>query len=115
MTRLSYDEVGEAFAIVLRDAPAVETIELADGVLLDVGEDGDPVGMEFVSLSQLAPFLIARRSVRPARATIDRTHGYAQVRLMCSVRAAQPSRSNHHASLGARSAARPGWLDAGAR
>ena len=60
MTGLSYDEVGEAFAIVLRDAPAVETIELADGVLLDVGEDGDPVGMEFDSLSQLAPFLIAR-------------------------------------------------------
>jgi len=74
MMRLSYDEVGEAFAIVLRDAPSVETIELADGVLLDVGADGDPVGMEFVSLSQLAPFLIAhggeyalpeRRSVSP--------------------------------------------------
>ncbi len=59
MTRLSYDETGEAFAIVLRDVPSVETIELADGIFLDVGADGDPVGMEFVSLSQLAPFLVA--------------------------------------------------------
>ncbi len=59
MTRLSYDERGEAFAIVLRDVPSVETIELADGVLLDVGADGSPVGLEFVSLSRLAPFLVA--------------------------------------------------------
>lgn len=59
MTRLSYDVIGDAFAIVLRDQPAVETIELADGVLLDVGSDGEPVGLEFVSLSRLAPFLVA--------------------------------------------------------
>ncbi len=59
MTRLSYDEIGNAFAISLRDLPAVETIELADGVLLDVGSDGEPVGLEFVSLSRLAPFMAA--------------------------------------------------------
>ena len=38
----------------------METIEIADGVLLDVGSDGDPVGLEFVSLSRLAPFMVAR-------------------------------------------------------
>ncbi len=59
MTRLSYDAIGNAFAISLRDLPSVETNELADGVLLDVGSDGEPVGLEFVSLSRLAPFMAA--------------------------------------------------------
>ncbi len=57
MTRLSYDAIGDAFAIVLRDLPSAETIEVASGVLLDIGEDGDPVGLEFLSLAQVAPFL----------------------------------------------------------
>jgi uncharacterized protein YuzE len=59
MTRLSYDAVGDAFAIVLRDLPSVETLEIAKGVLLDLGEDGDPVGLEFLSLAHVAPFMAA--------------------------------------------------------
>ena len=59
MTRLTYDEIGQALAITLRDGVAAETVEIADGVLLDVDADGQPLGLEFVSLARLAPFFAA--------------------------------------------------------
>jgi hypothetical protein len=79
MTRLSFDAIGQALSIVLRDDRAAETIELADGVLLDVDADGRPVALEFVALAQLAPFFAAQGGeyVLPERVTIP-TNGNRQ-------------------------------------
>jgi uncharacterized protein YuzE len=59
MTRITYDEIGEALAITLHEGASEETIEIADGVLLDVDADGRPLSLEFVSLRSLPPFLAA--------------------------------------------------------
>ncbi|MGH2534265.1 MAG: DUF2283 domain-containing protein [Thermomicrobiales bacterium] len=74
MTRITYDEVGEALGITFHEGASAETIEIADGVLLDVDADGRPLSLEFVSLQSLPPFLaahggeyvLAERVVQPA-------------------------------------------------
>jgi uncharacterized protein YuzE len=56
---MTFDEIGQALAIVLEDGLAAETVDLADGVLLDIDADGRPLGIEFVSLARVAPFFAA--------------------------------------------------------
>lgn len=46
--RLEYDPDGRAAYIRLRDAPVVETAEVAPDVLMDLAADGQPVGFEFL-------------------------------------------------------------------
>ena len=44
--RLSYDKVTDSLYIELRSLPAKRTREIAEDVMLDIGEDGEPVGYD---------------------------------------------------------------------
>jgi uncharacterized protein YuzE len=44
--RLSYDKSTDSLYIELRPLPARRTRELAEDVMLDLGEDGEPVGYD---------------------------------------------------------------------
>jgi uncharacterized protein YuzE len=44
--RLSYDKSTDSLYIELRALPAMRTRELEDDVMLDLGEDGEPVGYD---------------------------------------------------------------------
>jgi uncharacterized protein YuzE len=44
--RLSYDQSTDSLYIELRSLPAKRTREVVEGVMLDVGEDGEPVGYD---------------------------------------------------------------------
>ena len=44
--RLSYDKSTDSLYIELRPLPAKRTREIAEDVLLDLGEDGEPVGYD---------------------------------------------------------------------
>jgi uncharacterized protein YuzE len=45
---------------MVRDSKASDTIEIGDGVLLDVDAEGRPLTLEFVSLQSLASFFAAQ-------------------------------------------------------
>ena len=44
--RLSYDKITDSLYIELRSLPAKRTREIAEDVMLDIGEDGEPVGYD---------------------------------------------------------------------
>lgn len=44
--RLSYDKSTDSLYIELRSSPAKRTREIAEDVMLDIGEDGEPVGYD---------------------------------------------------------------------
>jgi uncharacterized protein YuzE len=44
--KLSYDKSTDSLYIELRELPARRTREIEPDVMLDVGEDGDPVGYD---------------------------------------------------------------------
>jgi uncharacterized protein YuzE len=44
--RLSYDRSTDSLYIELRPLPAKRTREIAEDVILDLGEDGEPVGYD---------------------------------------------------------------------
>ncbi len=44
--RLSYDKSTDSLYIELRSLPAKRTRELEEDVMLDLGEDGEPVGYD---------------------------------------------------------------------
>jgi uncharacterized protein YuzE len=44
--RLSYDKSTDSLYIELRSLPAKRTRELGEDVMLDLGEDGEPVGYD---------------------------------------------------------------------
>ena len=44
--RLSYDKVTDSLYIELRSLPAKRTREIAEDVMLDIGEDGELVGYD---------------------------------------------------------------------
>ena len=44
--RLSYDKSTDSLYIELRSVPAKRTREIAQDVMLDLGEDGEPVGYD---------------------------------------------------------------------
>ena len=44
--RTSYDRATDSLYLELRPLPAVRTVEVEEDVLLDLGEDGEPVGYD---------------------------------------------------------------------
>ncbi len=44
--KLSYDKSTDSLYIELRPLPAKRTREIAEDVMLDIGEDGEPVGYD---------------------------------------------------------------------
>jgi uncharacterized protein YuzE len=50
--RLSYDQSTDSLYIELRPAPAKRTREIAEDVMLDLGEDGEPVGYDVQHASE---------------------------------------------------------------
>jgi len=44
--RLSYDKTTDSLYIELRPLPAKRTREVGEDVMLDLGEDGEPVGYD---------------------------------------------------------------------
>lgn len=44
--RLSYDKSTDSLYIEFRSSPAKRTREIAEDVMLDIGEDGEPVGYD---------------------------------------------------------------------
>jgi uncharacterized protein YuzE len=46
VTKLSYDKSTDSLYIELRPLPARRTRELHDDVIIDLGEDGQPVGCD---------------------------------------------------------------------
>jgi uncharacterized protein YuzE len=55
--RLTYSASGNALYIQLREADASETVELAENVYVDLGENGVPIGVEFINASDFLEFL----------------------------------------------------------
>jgi uncharacterized protein YuzE len=50
--KLSYDKSTDSLYIELRALPAKRTREIAEDVMLDLGEDGEPVGYDVQHASQ---------------------------------------------------------------
>lgn len=50
--KITYDPDVDALYIELRDLPILKSIDYEEGVTLDLGEDGDPVGVEILDASQ---------------------------------------------------------------
>jgi uncharacterized protein YuzE len=57
--RTSYDRATDSLYLELRPLPAVGTVEVEEDVMLDLGEDGEPVGYDVQHASQKRE-LIAR-------------------------------------------------------
>lgn len=55
--RLTYSASGNALYVQMREADAAETVELDENVYLDLGEDGEPVGVEFANAGDFLDFL----------------------------------------------------------
>ena len=45
--RISYDKRVDALYIHLSETPSIDSEEIYDGVVVDFGADGKPVGIEF--------------------------------------------------------------------
>lgn len=50
--RTSYDHTTDSLYVELRPLPAKRTVEVEADVLLDLGEDGEPVGYDIQHASQ---------------------------------------------------------------
>jgi uncharacterized protein YuzE len=57
--RLSYDKTTDSLYIELRPLPAKRTREIEPDVMLDVGEDGEPVGYDIQHASTKRDFIIS--------------------------------------------------------
>jgi uncharacterized protein YuzE len=53
--KVKYDPDSGAVYIRLRDRPIVETEEITPGLLMDIAEDGLPVGFDVLNAALLAP------------------------------------------------------------
>lgn len=49
--RLTYDQAADAMYIQFDDAPVARTDEVAEGTAIDFDRDGQPVGVEFLDVS----------------------------------------------------------------
>ena len=50
--KTSYDRTTDSLYVELRPLPAKRTVEVEEDVLLDLGEDGEPVGYDIQHASQ---------------------------------------------------------------
>src|ERR1043165_7541791 len=57
--RLSYDRSTDSLYIEVRDLPAKRTREIEPDVMLDLGEDGEPVGYDIQHASTKREFIIS--------------------------------------------------------
>lgn len=55
--RIKLDSDVNALYITFREGAVARTIEIADMVFADLDENGDPIGLEFVSTDDFVPFL----------------------------------------------------------
>ena len=51
--KTSYDRATDSLYLELRPLPAVRTVEVEEDVMLDLGEDGEPVGYDVQHASHL--------------------------------------------------------------
>jgi len=67
--RISYDPDVDALYLRLAPGPVAETVEIEESVYVDLGADGSPIGVEFVSGADFLPFVTRRGGefVLPAR------------------------------------------------
>jgi uncharacterized protein YuzE len=56
---LSYDKATDSLYIELRTMPARRTREIAPDVMLDLGEDGEPVGYDVQHASTKRDFILS--------------------------------------------------------
>ena len=56
---LSYDKTTDSLYIELRPLPARRTREVEPDVLLDIGEDGSPVGYDVQHASTKGPLILS--------------------------------------------------------
>jgi len=57
--KLSYDKSTDSLYIELRELPARRTREIEPDVMLDLGEDGDPVGYDVQHASIKRDFILS--------------------------------------------------------
>ncbi len=55
--RIKLDVDVNALSIAFRDGTVARTIEIADRVFADFDENGDPIGLKFVSADDSVPFM----------------------------------------------------------
>ena len=48
---ITYDKIADALYIYLRKAKVDRTVEVKDSVIVDLGKDGKPIGIEILGLS----------------------------------------------------------------
>lgn len=65
--KTTYDKSTDSLYLELRSLPATRTMEIEEDVLLDIGEDGEPVGYDIQHASTKAQ-LIGRLILHQAQA-----------------------------------------------
>lgn len=68
--KTSYDKSTDSLYVEVRPLPSVRTIEIEQDVMLDVGEDGQPVGYDIQHASTKREF-IARLILEDAQAAAE--------------------------------------------
>lgn len=61
--RIRYDVEADVLLLILRDDPPVDAVEEPGGVIVSYGEDGEPVGVEFLHAS-------ARQLIQPGEVSV---------------------------------------------
>jgi uncharacterized protein YuzE len=61
--KIRYDPEADVLSLVLRSNPPVDAIEEPGGVIVSYGEDGEPVGVEFLNAS-------VRRLISPGEVSV---------------------------------------------
>ena len=68
--KTSYDKSTDSLYVEVRRLPSVRTIEIEEDVMLDIGEDGEPVGYDIQHASTKKDFI--------ARLILDETQAAAE-------------------------------------
>jgi uncharacterized protein YuzE len=55
--KTSYDKLTDSLYVEIRPLPSIRTIEIEENVMLDVGEDGRPVGYDIQHASTKREFI----------------------------------------------------------
>ena len=63
--KTSYDKTTDSLYVEVRPSPSFRTVEIEEDVMLDIGEDGRPVGYDIQHASTKADFI--------ARLILERT------------------------------------------
>jgi uncharacterized protein YuzE len=68
--KTSYDKSTDSLSVELRPLPSARTVEIEEDVMLDIGEDGEPVGYDIQHASTKKEFI--------ARLILDETQAAAE-------------------------------------